>query len=376
MPALYIKDNLVLTLKEHTNYFEVLRVDNPELLPVFLQKDASTENFNKWLKMRRLPDNRDGLSEVFELFGRDRFDSQYMTGNHASLSDQYWVKWRDEGWKNVNFFTNRYPTDIGDMFFSPWTVKRKKFNTNSPDMTTIGVLKKRWKQNQDKTSFLIKSGCYEAFQDPMNEVLASVMAEQIDKIPVVHYDLCVEGTIMCNKCDNFVTANTELVPVSYFYNHEPRKEDESTFEHVLRMCEMQGIDGAENFIKWMIFIDNLTGNTDRNIGNFGFLRDVNTLKYIGPAPLYDNGNAYWDTSNITKAASSKFFGDVEAKICAEKKKELNLGFTKNKFYEKAISQYPLYSAQKKENLINAICRKNTELINDRKIREQMLEEER
>ena len=34
-------------------------------------------------------------------------------------------------------------------------------------------------------------------------------------------------------------------------------------------------------------------NTDRHYGNFGFIRDVNTLKFIGPAPIFDNGTSLW-----------------------------------------------------------------------------------
>ena len=29
------------------------------------------------------------------------------------------------------------------------------------------------------------------------------------------------------------------------------------------------------------------------MGNFGFIRDVNTLKMVGIAPIFDNGNSLW-----------------------------------------------------------------------------------
>ena len=37
----------------------------------------------------------------------------------------------------------------------------------------------------------------------------------------------------------------------------------------------------------MLALDAIIGNTDRHTGNFGFLRDANTGKYLGMAPLYD-----------------------------------------------------------------------------------------
>ena len=42
-----------------------------------------------------------------------------------------------------------------------------------------------------------------------------------------------------------------------------------------------------------MIIDFLIENTDRHYGNFGFIRDVNTLKFIKPAPVFDNGTSLW-----------------------------------------------------------------------------------
>ncbi len=368
MPSLFLKDQKVLTLNIVENGFEVVSVDNPELLPVFLQKEPTTEMLNKWLHMRRIPERRDGFDTAKKMFGEQVFESQYLTGNHASLSDQYWIQQKGESWKTVNFFLNRYPTEIGDMFFNPYGVKKKKINPNSPDYTTNGVLRKRWKQNADKTSILIKAGCQNAQQDPLNEVLASAMGELVGKIPVVHYELCTENGIMCNKSKNFITQDTELVPASHFYSHEKRAEGENSYTHLLRMCEKQEIEGAEEFLKWMIFIDNITGNEDRNIGNIGFIRDVNTMKYIGPAPLYDMGNAYWNTANLTKPTCSKFFGGIEAKICTEMAKKSDLKFTKSTYYMSVINSYPYYSQNKKEKLVEAIKQKNKMIQNELQIK--------
>ena len=41
----------------------------------------------------------------------------------------------------------------------------------------------------------------------------------------------------------------------------------------------------------MRIIDFITDNTDRHLGNFGFIYDVDSLKFIGPAPIFDNGTS-------------------------------------------------------------------------------------
>ena len=43
----------------------------------------------------------------------------------------------------------------------------------------------------------------------------------------------------------------------------------------------------------MLCIDFLIMNVDRHWGNFGFIRNVNTLEIERPAPIFDNGNSLW-----------------------------------------------------------------------------------
>ncbi len=37
----------------------------------------------------------------------------------------------------------------------------------------------------------------------------------------------------------------------------------------------------------------IVGTTDRHYGNFGFMRDINTLKFIKPAPIFDTCINLW-----------------------------------------------------------------------------------
>ena len=44
----------------------------------------------------------------------------------------------------------------------------------------------------------------------------------------------------------------------------------------------------------MIVLDALICNTDRHLGNFGFLVDNNTNTITAPAPLFDHGNSLFN----------------------------------------------------------------------------------
>ena len=63
-----------------------------------------------------------------------------------SLSDQYWInpKGSNLTWDNVNFFQNQFSDDIGDVLFGT-NKKANAFDFSSPDNTSDGNLKKRWK---------------------------------------------------------------------------------------------------------------------------------------------------------------------------------------------------------------------------------------
>ncbi len=368
MSELCLKDQTVLTLKDIEGVpREILKINNPELLPICLKQNCTMENFQKWLKLRGIPDNREGLKEVIERFG-----SKWLTNkNYLSLSDHYWLKKRTENWKKVNFFTNTYSKNVGNMFFEPWKITRAPSSETSPDLTTNGIVRKKWIQNPDKTSYLVKAGSPETNQDPLNEVLVAALVEQLGVIDCVNYDLTIEGSIMCSKGDNFITVDTDLVPAEQIYYYEAREENESVFNHLVRMCELFDIPNAEEYLKWLVFIDKLTANTDRNLSNIGFIRDVNTMKFIGPAPMFDCGNAYWNTKNINNnAVKSNLFGDVEGNIYNELHKKCDLSSLKKDYgYKKLIHNYPTISNQKKDNLIDAITKRNNRLCKSDRVEE-------
>lgn len=72
------------------------------------------------------------------------------------------------------------------------------------------------------------------------------------------------------------------------YRSLGREEGESYYDHYLRVCLSNGFDPVPSLDR-MIVCDYLLANGDRHMGNFGILRDPDTLEWIGAAPLFDNG---------------------------------------------------------------------------------------
>ncbi len=368
---LFLKNEKVLTLKEVEGVpVEIKKIDNKELLPICLQNECTIEKFNDWFEHRSIPKTRDGLKKTINMYG----DKWLKNRNYFSLTDQYWIKRTSETWNKTNFFTKSYTTTIGDILFYPEKtfVDPKRIYNVSPDLTTNGVVKKRWKQIHIKEknfkSYLIKAASERSEQKPLNEVLASRFVERIGKIKSAGYDLYVEQGLLCSICENFIDENTELVTAVQIYNFEKKDNSESILNHILKMCDKFDIPDAEEFIRWMTYIDYYTGNEDRNLSNIGFIRDINTMKFIGPAPLYDCGNAYWCGKTDFKDHKAPFLKEDEKKIIKELSKENTVDLAEEfKKCEEYINNFR-YMDEPEKNAMKEHIHKHYEMI---KIKEEI-----
>lgn len=313
MSWLYNKRKPLLEVKFErghiTNIGEIVE-ENRHLLPVCLDHERlSLPGINKWLEKRKIPDKREGLSEARRLFRG--FDS-YQNANMFSLSDQYWIQHKShETWDKLNFFTNHYSQEPGKIFFEPWNAKKEHaINDPSPDLTTNGVLRKRWIQERDKQSYLVKAGSVQYHQEPLSEVVGSLILKQLGlQIDFVEYSLVVSGLHFCSRCRNFITESEEFVPAQHIYSLEKKPEGKSMYDHFIDMCDVYKIPGVREYLDIMIAVDHILHNTDRHFGNFGFIRNVES-GHLGFAPLFDFGRCYFGAS-AAQDITSKCFADME-----------------------------------------------------------------
>lgn len=346
-----------------------IKVSAPELLPFYLRNDCSVERFKTWIQRRRIPDSREGIADL-----RKRFKNAFTQKSYASLSDPYWIRYRFEKWSGVNYFTRIYAPDIGDLVFKPYEADLNVSKPDlSPDLTTIGVLRKCWRQyNGNTESYLIKAGSVKYHHEPLSEVLSSVILEKLKLLPSVKYDLAVEGIEMCSKCRNFIEPGQELVTAVDFYNDEKRGDDETIYEHLIKMMQKNNIPHARDFIDKMTFIDMLLGNTDRNLSNIGFIRDIKTGE-LKPAPLYDNGTAFFGDNNIKKKA---LHFEEEKKIFKRVVKDANIkAVVKDKSYADIIKNYPGLDKEMAEQVSENMGQEFREIWNGKKERALELEEQ-
>lgn len=300
--VLYNRESPLLDLTiEHGHIIEIGKVRNFDLLPIIVHRpiaarDGSPEKeraainaLSTWFAKRTIPAAREGMREARLYF--QNFEA-IRTG--ASLSDQYWVRFRrQDRWSTVNFFTNTYTEAVGDVQFLPWAVKKEDLEKPSPDRTTNGLARKQWIQDPSTmVSYLYKSGSAKHRHEPLSECLSSLVMQKFRLLPYVKYDLCIHHLVMCSKCRNFVTENTEFVPAKHLYSDVPFQKGEGKFDHLVRAAELYGVATPEKYLYHLILADLLIGNSDRHLGNFGFIRDVHTGKITGFAPVFDFGDGF------------------------------------------------------------------------------------
>ena len=241
-----------------------------------------------WWASRSIPASRSGLRDFLESLGLYDARALLTKSMGLSLSDQYWICPEDSKirWEDVNFFDNPFSEDIGNMLF--WSKISGDIDMMSPDNTSDGVLKKRWKIMDGKRC-LIKGSTGTTRQEPFNEVMASKLADVLG-IPHVEYDVIWMDGRPYSVCEDFIDRDTELISACRVMASQKKRNDMSTYRHYVECCSELGVDIVP-FLDRMLVLDYIMGNTDRHTNNLGLIRNPDTLGWMGPAPIFDSGTS-------------------------------------------------------------------------------------
>lgn len=282
-----------LELDEATGFIKkIINIFASDHLPVgvSIRKGiADRAALNVWWTDRSIPASRSGIRESLEMLDLKDTKMLLIRCYGLSLSDQYWMK--PEGtsltWNQINFFDNSFSDDMGDVLFGN-KKKAENFDFSSPDNTSDGCLKKRWKIIDGKRC-LVKGGSNPFRQQPFNEVIASEIMERLGVNHVPYTVMWSEG-FPYSVCEDFVTSDIELVSAWRIMQTQKKKNNTSVYQHFVNCCATFGIDIVPELDR-MIVTDYIIANEDRHMNNFGLLRNAETLEWLGFAPIYDSGSS-------------------------------------------------------------------------------------
>ena len=284
-----------------------------DFLPIGIDTRTGIPNkkeLNEWWFGRTIPASRSGIRVALEKMDIHYTEQLLLRCYGLSLSDQYWMKPIDSklAWKDINFFENDFSDDVGNILFGQPTL-HNEINLMSPCNTSDGWLKKKWKII-DKKRCLIKAGSNPYMQEPLNEMFGTRLHQRMECANYVPYTVIWEDGVPYSVCENFIDTNTELVNAVSINRSMKKRSQYTSYKHFINACNKLGIPNMQRFLDYMLVFDYLMANTDRHFGNFGAIRDVNTLEWIGPAPIFDSGTSLWH-DKLTKTINP--YGEVEAK---------------------------------------------------------------
>ena len=294
---------LVAEYNEVSKFFDrIIEVKNIYYAPyiiegIYEEGDENSNhlrtNLSEWFKGRGIPSWRDKLDLLLHRLNIDTPSELLDKAFGLSLTDQYWIKPYGSNitYDDVNFFQHDF--DYAEFLEASLSLNSKivtkEASLKTPNNTTDGMLKKAW-VIEDGVGYLLKGGYKTDVLQPFNEVLASMICDRLGFFHVP-YTLTTYKDQVVSKCPCFITKDTELITAYQIKNNMKRYDSREDYETYIKKLEEEGINEARTKIENMYILDYLIMNEDRHLNNFGIIRDVNTLKWVDVAPIFDNGQS-------------------------------------------------------------------------------------
>ena len=264
-------------------------------LPLEMHGVANDETLWTWLTRRTVPRNRRNIEELMARIG---LSSRNVKGiielcRGLSLNDVYWVVHDGcaDAWKDFNLYENDFSDAIAQMAFSGVGPDFREQWTSSPEFTTNGMLAKCWRRI-DGNVLLYKAGTEGASNtgfEPYSEFYAAQIAEAMG-LDHVAYGLSRFKGRLCSTCPLFTSDKYGYVPAGRVVSRDEALADP-------RFADV-------------FFFDAVIFNTDRHMGNFGYLVDNDTNEIVGAAPIFDNGYGLFSLALDRKGDSHDEFCDL------------------------------------------------------------------
>ena len=288
----------VLEFLFDTDYrLRIVKILNKEHLPYPLIYTLNEYKFFIWFQDRLIPANRyqyDRFVKALDLYDTNNKLQMIIDNKALSLSDCYWVCEKDSNdtWEKVNYFSNDFNIQLLDFYLaSPLSTYKNHIPVIiNPAMGLTGYLPKAW-TIINKERVLLKRGTERNIQ-VYNEVCVSKIAKDCE-IKALEYTKTNYKDYECSACRCFCSEQLELVSAMDLTQNINDKEPLGIQIENYKNLVKKYIPNIDQYIDQMLILDYITANEDRHWGNFGILRNPDTLKIIDIAPLYDFGNSLW-----------------------------------------------------------------------------------
>lgn len=241
---------------------------------------------DEWIDNRAIPLNRFNLKDY--LNNKSNPKEWLFANNGYAFTDAYWVVSESEDVSYEDILKRKenletlYTTKVADK-------KYKGYNA-----TLGGQLEKFWFKEGDDTCLCKKTN---ETDDVLiaREIVGSVIYERQATLPFCKYDFVLgkDGGVYGCKCKCFTSDNLEIVTASDLLEEYNYSQCDDVWDKIVSLASSYGLDKqmASDYLDTITMVNYLITNRDNHQGNIAFLRDVETLKIVSPAPVYDNGSS-------------------------------------------------------------------------------------
>lgn len=263
----------------------------PELAP--LHDPGNQDWLKQWWRRRSVPLSQGGIKNMLEKKGLLGPEDFLLKNLGLSLTDYYWIAPMDSDltWKDVNLYENEFH---GDIFIGGEEKEEESAIPHyTPNGSLQGSLEKSWTILNGERG-LIKGNSDRFSSESINEVIASKLHEMQGFDTYTEYKLIkINGREYDYGCYSrlFTSQSKEVISAYDIVTSEKRPNSTSTYEHFIQVCGKYGMDQDKlrQFMDYMILSDFVLSGRDRHLSNVSILRDSESLRFIGPAPIYDSG---------------------------------------------------------------------------------------
>lgn len=177
-----------------------------------------------------------------------------LGGYVCKTTDCYWIRERGEliTWNMVK----------------PYSSERKKFVIKTDDRNEVMCVR---------------------------EIVAGIVYDSIGYDNFCHFEYVKDesGKIVAIECDSFTDENTEMITAADIIDESGLSRRSDAYAQIVSKVKAYGLNPADVrlHIDVQTMVDYLVTNRNRTPDNICFLRDPDTLRFIGVAPVFDSGSS-------------------------------------------------------------------------------------
>lgn len=179
---------------------------------------------------------------------------------------------------------------------------------------------------------------------------------------------------MVSVCECIVDEHHEMIPAYEIVSKaEDRTSSPNDYNTYIKILEKHSVPCVKEFLDKMFMLDYLMLNEDRHLGNFGVIRNVETLCWESVCPIYDTGRSlntnvtenYWDfkIGEVKCFTASLSSSEILPSLLSTslRKEQINQLKELVPFFQSLLKEHQLYLKLFDEQIDKIICGLNARI---------------